>query len=394
MLRPVLAAFVLALLLALPAGAEEWADKMFSSRVHDFGNVARGAKAVFRFDLKNIYEEDVHIESVTSSCSCTSPQISKHDLKTFETGSIVAELNTRDHLGHKSATINVKLSKPFPATVQLNVSANIRGDVVLTPGIVDLGVVDHGTGVEKKISASFAGRDNWKIVDAKTVNPHFQVEVIDAGRGRGKVNYEIVVRLTKDAPVGYIKDQLILVTNDPQANELPVDIEGRVVSEITVSPASLFLGIVQPGQKVTKQLVVRGRKPFKIVEVDCEDDAFEVKPSGVAKVVHLVPVVFTAGDTAGKITRQISLKTDQGADIAPSFTAFAQVVAAGEKTKPHKKPADDEKADHGKRDEDDAEEEAEQAPAASTSKAPKRLKIETHEADDTVDETDDAGEAK
>ena len=57
-------------------------------------------------------------------------------------------------------------------------------------------------------------------------------------------------------------------------------------------------------------------------------------------------------------------------------------------------PADDEKADHGKRDEDDAEEEAEQAPAASTSKAPKRLKIETHEADDTVDETDDAGEAK
>ena len=383
MSRNVLAAFALALLFALPAGAQEWADKMFTHRVHDFGNVARGAKATFRFDFKNIYEEDLHIESVTSSCSCTTPQISKHDLKTFESGSIVAELNTRDHLGHKTATLNVKISKPFPATVQLNVMANIRGDVVLTPGIVDLGVVDHGAGVEKKISLSYAGRESWQIVDAKTVNPNFQVEVVDAGRGRGKVNYEVLVRLTKGAPVGYIKDQLILVTNDPQANELPVDVEGRVVSEITVSPASLFLGIVEPGRTVTKQLVVRGRKPFKIVDVKCDDDAFKIRTSGVAKLVHLVPVVFTAGDTAGKITRQISLQTDQGADVAPTFTAFAQVVegtAASDKPRPRKKTTDT--ADH-----------AGEEGSSSVPSKPARLRIETHETDQTEADQDEADES-
>ena len=34
---------------------------------------------------------------------------------------------------------------------------------------------------------------------------------------------------------------------------------------ITVSPTALFMGVVQPGQKVTKQLVVKGKKPFRIL---------------------------------------------------------------------------------------------------------------------------------
>ena len=31
------------------------------SREHDFGTVARGAKAEYRFDFENLYMEDVHV---------------------------------------------------------------------------------------------------------------------------------------------------------------------------------------------------------------------------------------------------------------------------------------------------------------------------------------------
>ena len=84
------------------------------------------------------------------------------------------------------------------------------------------------------------------------------------------------MRLTKDAPVGFVKDQLILVTNDARAQELPVDMQGRVISDITISPSQLFIGVVHPGQKVTKKLVVRGKKPFKILDVKCPDKSFEI----------------------------------------------------------------------------------------------------------------------
>ena len=172
------------------------------------------------------------------------------------------------------------------------------------------------------------------------------------GRGRGHAAYELVVRLARNAPAGYIKEQITLVTNDAQNPEIPIDVEGRVVSEITISPATVFMGVVQPGQVVTKQLIVRGKRPFRIVGVKCDDASFEIETGDEPLAVHKLAVVFTAGEHEGKVSQQIGLETDQGA--TPTFTAFAQVVASSalptpakrsEKNEPAKKRADKDEVD-------------------------------------------------
>jgi hypothetical protein len=310
--------------------AQDWATKMFNATSHDFGTVARGSKAQFRFVIKNIYEEDAHIYQVQSSCRCAIPKLEKSDLKTFETTEIVADFNTREMVGPRQATIMVRFDKPFHAEVQLHVTGTIRSDVVLQPGAIDLGTVDVGKGVEKKLQVSYAGRDDWKILDVKTADPHFEVEITELARAPGMINYELLVRMTADAPVGYVKDQLILVTNDPRGRELPVDMQGRVISDITIAPSPLFMGVVKPGQTVTKKLVVRGKRPFKIIDVNCPNKAFEVEGlSDDAKAVHLIPVIFTAGDDPGRVAQKISITTDQGG-VAQAFTAFAEVVPTGD----------------------------------------------------------------
>jgi len=321
-------------LVGATAGAQDWALKMFDATSHDFQTVARGAKAVHHFKIKNIYQEPAHISGVRSSCGCTTAQIIKPDLKTFETGEIVAELNTRAFNGFRTATVTVTLDAPFPAEVQLNVSGFIRSDVVLQPGSIDLGTVDVGEPAEKTLSVSYAGRDDWKIVDAKTTDPHFQVELRETSRGSGRVAYDVLVRLMKNAPPGYIKDQLILVTNDVKSADIPVELEGRVLSALTVSPASLFMGAVRPGQKVTKQLVIRGKKPFKIMAVDCKNECFAIELPTESKSVHLTPIVFTAGDKPGKITCPIRIHTDQGEDAVAKCTVFAEVVEPAEAPNP------------------------------------------------------------
>ncbi|MCE9545819.1 MAG: DUF1573 domain-containing protein, partial [Planctomycetia bacterium] len=58
-------------LLASAASAQDWAEKMFAHQEYDFGSVARGALAEHKFPVKNLYKEDVHLSSVTSSCGCT-----------------------------------------------------------------------------------------------------------------------------------------------------------------------------------------------------------------------------------------------------------------------------------------------------------------------------------
>ena len=64
MVRKTVLSLLLTVLCGSPLIAEGWAEKMFDSTRHDFGSVARDAKAEFRFVLTNIYVEDVHIAGV------------------------------------------------------------------------------------------------------------------------------------------------------------------------------------------------------------------------------------------------------------------------------------------------------------------------------------------
>lgn len=312
--------------LAGSASAQEWARKMFAVRRHDFGAVARGAKAEFEFELSNIYKEDVHITGVRSSCGCTTPRVTKETLKTYEKSAVVATFNTRSFLGQKSATLTVTFDQPFYAEVQLQVSGYIRSDIVLEPGGVEFGSVDQGSTAEQKIKINYAGRGDWSIVEVKSGSPYLEAEVTETARGRGQVSYELTARLLPEAPAGYIKQQLVLVTNDRRAAEVPVDVEGRVVSALTVSPASLFLGTLKPGQKVTKQVVVQGKKPFHVTSVTCDDDCFTFRTAEAAKPVHLIPITFIAGDTPGKRTYKIRIETDLGGDATCELLAYVQVV--------------------------------------------------------------------
>ena len=318
--------FLLALLHS-SAGAQDWAQKMFKVTEYDFGNVARAAKAEFIFEVENLYTEDVHIAHVSSTCGCTTPRIEKDLLKTYEKGAIVAHINTDRFLGRKGATLTVTFDKPFYAQVQLRVGVYIRNDVTFDPGSVQFGSVDQGTPKETHVRVQYSGHGNWQIVDVKNANPHLSVRVLDAKRQGGRTWYDLAVTMDATAPPGYIRDHLLLLTNDPKHGEVPLLVEGCVVSGVVVSPASLFMGVVEPGQEVTKQLVVRGKQPFRILSIQCGDESFrfDTSDSATPKPIHLVPVTFTAGDARGKISRTIRIETDLGTMAMPQLPAYAVV---------------------------------------------------------------------
>lgn len=332
--RSLIAVLLLIAFCAPSVSAQEWAKKMFKNHSHDFGAVARGSKTVYEFELENIYEEEVHIAGVRASCGCTIPTIKQDTLKTWEKGAIVAEFNTRSFLGQRSATITVTIDKPFFAEVQLNVKGYIRSDVVFNPGTVNFGEVDFGSPNEKRVELSYAGRDSWKILDVRSANPNLEVELNEKERGGGRVQYDMLVRLKGDAPEGYLEDQLTIVTDDARLKNVTLPVEGRIVSPLTVSPGSLFLGVLQPGEKVTKQLVVKGKQPFKVLAVKCSDNCFEFKTTTDSKTLHLIPVTFTAGDAPGKLVQTIQIETDLAKGMSASCTATATIKGTAAAIRP------------------------------------------------------------
>jgi hypothetical protein len=307
------------------AVGQEWADKMFKIRRHDFGTVARNSKQEFAFELQNVYKEPIHITGVRASCGCTTPSVTKKTLGTWETGAVVAKFNTDSFLGQKSATLTVTIDKPYPAEVQLQVSGYIRSDVVFNPGIVDFGEIDPGTVVEKKVQLLYAGRDDWSVKDIRSNSEHVEVEMKPLARGGGRVNYELTVRLKDNAPAGYLADHLYIVTNEGRGN-IPLAVSGRVIPAVTVSPASLFMGSLETNQSVTKQLIVRAKKPFRITSVNCDDAQFTFAPQDEAKELHIVPVTFVA-NAAGKVACKIMIETDLPGGAA-EFVASATVADA------------------------------------------------------------------
>ncbi len=114
---------------------------------------------------------------------------------------------------------------------------------------------------------------------------------------------------------------------DRRSRQIPVRVEGRVLPAVTVSPASLFVGAVQPGKQVTRQLVVRGKKPFRIVSITCEDGSLKLQASvdDTLKPLHLIPVTFLADGQPGKVVKTIRIETDLD-DATAKLAAYAVVL--------------------------------------------------------------------
>jgi hypothetical protein len=325
-------------LAAASAQAQTWAEKMFNTLDHDFTTVARGADTVYRFEVTNLYKQDMTLLGVRSSCGCTSPSIESAPgvpaenntvtLKTHEKAYVAARFNTRTHVGQKGATLTVTLGGAYPAEVQLHVHGYIRSDIVFNPGSIEFGEVNEGELKEQRVQVMYAGRGDWQITDVTNDNDNFEVELHEAERTAGKVTYNLLVRLKPNVPVGFVKDQLTVVTNDgrPENQRIPLIVSGHVRPEFSVTPSQLVLGEIPPGAHVTRKIVVRGKDPFKIVNVDCGEDCFDFKKdTEEARKVHFVEVTFKAGEHPGKLQTPIRIVTDQG-NRGASLVASATVI--------------------------------------------------------------------
>lgn len=305
-----------------------WAEKMFSDLKIDFGTVARGADTRHDLVIENLYEEDVEIVNVGTTCGCTAAKPDKTRLKTHEQAHVEVVMNTTKFTNRKDSNVDVTLrfygsQGSATKTVRVPITAFIRTDVVLTPGNADFGSVEYGQPVEKIIDVAYAGRNDWKITGVKSGHENVIAEVVETSRANGRVNYQLKVRLSEDSQIGLIQDRLILTTDDRNSPEVPVLVTGRVAPDIEILPNEYTLGRLAPGEVKEFKVVVKGKRDFSISNIECDahPDAFEVKPqTATPKPVHVVPFRFTAPDQPGEFSEVFTL-TIEGRPKPLTFAA-------------------------------------------------------------------------
>ena len=307
--------------------AQSWASKMFAETHHDFGAVSRNAKTEYAFVLENIYEEDVHIASVRSSCGCTKPVVNQKTIKTWEKGEVIAQFNTRSFIGNKNAVITVVIDQPYYAEIQLTVSGHIRSDIVTEPGEINFGEVAVGTKREMPIRISYAGRADWKILDIRGNSDFLSVRLDPAKRQGNMSIYTMHVTMLDTAPIGDLQDELTVVTNDPQGSEFSLPTMAKVVAPVSVTPSQIAMGDISNGQIKSDRFIVKGKRPFKITEIQCSDDRFEFKLPSDSKPVHVIPFAFRGEEgTNADIRQSLLIKTDLGESFVAECIVTGQVV--------------------------------------------------------------------
>jgi hypothetical protein len=308
-----------------------WADKLFEKLEQDFGTVPSNADLKYRIKITNKYEQRVSIGGVASSCGCTAGKIGKTTLESGESTEIDVSMDTRRFRGLKETKVTVTINQPLFANVVIHVKAFINPDLMLNPGAAEFGGIPKGSDRVLKMAVSFNGRGQFSIKDATCKSPHVVPKLVEVRRDPFNQQYELLVTIKGSAPLGDLREQVLLSTDDPNQKTVPVLVEAKVEPEFIVTPELVSFGNMEPGQKRTINIVVRSntRKAFSIVKIESEKTAgvFETRLPKEERETHILPLTLIAPKEAGAVNEEFTV-TVGGSSEPITFKAYAKVVGA------------------------------------------------------------------
>jgi len=333
-------------LCSIPTGEsvarETWGAALFDTQRHDFGSVVLGAHAEFRFELTNTQNSDIRLLNLRSSCTCITATLSDSSLKPGEKGAVIAQLNTSgQHLRNRSSVLTVQLEAVINGvrrvdTVQLFVSGYIRPDVILTPGGVEFGAVAEGTAAERTLLMEYSGHPGWALMSIQRSLPFIYAKAEEVRREQGNISYKITVILEEDAPTGYVRDVLRFTTNETQLGkaepvEIVLPVQGVVRASIQAKPSPMLVGILSPGETVTKNIIVQNETSFRITNVSAADNRFRFAFAEQASTLQLISVSFSAREIPPgqeqNISEVIRIATNDPQQQIVTVNAFVRVVS-------------------------------------------------------------------
>jgi hypothetical protein len=109
-------------------------------------------------------------------------------------------------------------------------------------------------------------------------------------------------------------------------------VTGRIEADYSVSPELVSLGVLNPGERKTVNVVVRGKKPFAIEKIESEKTSgtFEVRLPQSSKLgnTYVLPLTVIAPDQPGTLTEDFTV-TIAGSSEPVTFKAYGKIVAGG-----------------------------------------------------------------
>lgn len=315
---------------ATPEPDSGWPELLFHERTHDFGAVPRGATVRHAFTLINRLNEPLTIVNLRASCGCTSGRASVSTIPPGGRALIEAAMDTTNFVNKKNTTLFVSLvsASGKQEEIGLGISVQILSDVVLNPGTIDFGTISRGQEVTRTLTVDHMASIAWKaekMVSSSKVIDAWLDETLRDPRG---VQYRLTVRLKPDVPAGLIRDEIRILTNDPESRVIPVLVTGQVLGGLSATPPILAMGRIPNNGQARGRYLVKGSKPFQIASIEGQGNGFSIEEvEAGSKPIHVLNVTYQTGPntTLGDVRHVFRILTDLPGEAPLELVATLRV---------------------------------------------------------------------
>lgn len=300
----------LAILAVGSANAGE-AEKFFSERVKDFGAVPFGQTQVHHFKITNTTNHVVGITGARVSCGCVSTQLAANTLRPGESTYLTAYMDTKRFIGFKEVIVYVNFANPYEE-VTLAVRANRNDNFSKSADALHLGHVRKGAPATGTMYVTMRNEPGFEIRSAASGTDFVKPTAKLVRRDGNEVVYEVAAELKPGLDTGTWTTDLVFGTTSSQLPSVRIPLYVDVVAAITATPAAVQFPVVKVGDKKEVSVVVKGDKPFKIVDVKGGDGLITAEAdNSEAKQAHVLRILFRPNE-AGQLSKTLTVVTDSG----------------------------------------------------------------------------------
>jgi hypothetical protein len=287
-----------------PAEVEEAPALAVAKAVIDAGRVSRGERIRVEFLLENRGPGRLEIRDVQPACGCTVASFDR-TVAPGATGKVAAVVDTTAFSGAISKSLTVVSNDPLHPRLLLTVQAEVQAHLLSEPSYVRF--VHTRTLAPPTVGVTvFSPDEPGLLVTAVESTLPFVSASVREATGPERVataagrQWRVETTLGADAPIGPLRDFLIVRTNHPQQAELQVPLSGVVRPVLHLTPGAAAFGelsLAGQARRMVLTLINFGTEPVEVRSVAADVDGVSASSEVVEAgkrwrvVVELAPTL-------------------------------------------------------------------------------------------------------
>lgn len=226
----------------------------FLESSHDFGRLNRGDKVRHEFKFQNQSKIPVKILATHTGCGCAVVDVPKKAFQPGETGVLLIELDTSDHVGEMIKTVLVVTDEAVIADRVLTVRANVNQEIWADPPLADFGEVMRG--VSSSYTIKIDSKSQSKVTKIEYDQQRFSAVLSDGDQ------QTIEIRPKTTLPKGKVRSQMWVHTNNKSQQKFRIPLLIDVVGHVLADRSEVDLGSVKYGSRKIIVVNLTSKKAF------------------------------------------------------------------------------------------------------------------------------------